>query len=298
MTLPGGHQVHRQGERQDLRLQGPVLTSRRRRRSSTRTTGKFLRQRAGPRRASTSRPSGAARSTRPAREDNYRVAGPDGRRRPQHVRHRAEARPRQEGLPGHQGRLRVRPGRREVHHGRPDERGPLVPDAHHAHGRQGPVVSGLDEIGQIVPGKNEIYDPETKKWKYTEGRPAVPDLPGDLPDGERQALLLGLERRLRAGRHRPRPRRLGPEDQQVHQDPRPERPELLETVRDRAAAAGAGPEVHGDRRWRGRRVGEVQQEDPARRPAWPTSRASRTAPTLDEGHALSAAPRSCPTTRS
>ncbi|MEE1937919.1 kelch motif-containing protein [Streptomyces sp. TRM 70361] len=27
-------------------------------------------------------------------------------------------------------------------------------------------VSGLDEIGQVVPGKNEIYDPETKKWSY------------------------------------------------------------------------------------------------------------------------------------
>lgn len=25
-------------------------------------------------------------------------------------------------------------------------------------------VSGLDEIGQVVPGKNEVYDPQTKKW--------------------------------------------------------------------------------------------------------------------------------------
>lgn len=29
------------------------------------------------------------------------------------------------------------------------------------------ALSGLDEIGQIVPGKDEIYDPETKKWTYT-----------------------------------------------------------------------------------------------------------------------------------
>ncbi|MEN8650224.1 kelch motif-containing protein [Streptomyces sp. 21So2-11] len=28
-------------------------------------------------------------------------------------------------------------------------------------------LSGLDEIGQIVPGKDEVYDPETKKWEYT-----------------------------------------------------------------------------------------------------------------------------------
>ncbi|MFD0023183.1 galactose oxidase-like domain-containing protein [Streptomyces sp. NPDC058382] len=29
------------------------------------------------------------------------------------------------------------------------------------------ALSGLDEIGQIVPGKDEVYDPKTKKWKYT-----------------------------------------------------------------------------------------------------------------------------------
>lgn len=29
------------------------------------------------------------------------------------------------------------------------------------------ALSGLDEIGQIVPGKDEIYDPETKEWEYT-----------------------------------------------------------------------------------------------------------------------------------
>ncbi|MER6066011.1 kelch motif-containing protein [Streptomyces sp. NPDC001792] len=28
-------------------------------------------------------------------------------------------------------------------------------------------VSGLDDIGQLVPGKNEIFDPETRKWTYT-----------------------------------------------------------------------------------------------------------------------------------
>ncbi|MFC3577777.1 galactose oxidase-like domain-containing protein [Streptomyces yaanensis] len=28
-------------------------------------------------------------------------------------------------------------------------------------------VSGLDDIGQLVPGKNEIFDPTTRKWTYT-----------------------------------------------------------------------------------------------------------------------------------
>ncbi|MEU0978303.1 radical copper oxidase GlxA [Streptomyces griseus] len=29
------------------------------------------------------------------------------------------------------------------------------------------ALSGLDEIGQIVPGKDEVYDPQTKEWEYT-----------------------------------------------------------------------------------------------------------------------------------
>ncbi|MFE7396976.1 galactose oxidase-like domain-containing protein [Streptomyces sp. NPDC057557] len=29
------------------------------------------------------------------------------------------------------------------------------------------ALSGLDDIGQIVPGKDEIYDPKTRKWQYT-----------------------------------------------------------------------------------------------------------------------------------
>ncbi|MFJ2087813.1 galactose oxidase-like domain-containing protein [Streptomyces sp. NPDC087901] len=29
------------------------------------------------------------------------------------------------------------------------------------------ALSGLDELGQIVPGKDEIYDPATRKWEYT-----------------------------------------------------------------------------------------------------------------------------------
>ena len=135
-----GHQVHGQGERQDLRLQGPGRWSSGRRRSSTSRTGKFLRNDPGLGRIYVeAQKSGTKYET--GTQDNYRVQGLTRRRRPQHLRHRAEARPRQEGLPGHQGRLRVRPGRREVHQGRPDERGPLVPDADHPERRQGPRAS-------------------------------------------------------------------------------------------------------------------------------------------------------------
>ncbi|MGA5839710.1 galactose oxidase-like domain-containing protein [Streptomyces pseudogriseolus] len=38
-------------------------------------------------------------------------------------------------------------------------------------------VSGLDDIGQLVPGKNEIYDPETKEWEYTDEVRQFPTYP-------------------------------------------------------------------------------------------------------------------------
>ncbi|WP_155054736.1 radical copper oxidase GlxA [Streptomyces blattellae] len=38
-------------------------------------------------------------------------------------------------------------------------------------------VSGLDDIGQLVPGKNEVYDPKTKTWTYTEEVRQFPTYP-------------------------------------------------------------------------------------------------------------------------
>ncbi|MCQ4205025.1 kelch motif-containing protein [Streptomyces coelicoflavus] len=38
-------------------------------------------------------------------------------------------------------------------------------------------VSGLDDIGQLVPGKNEIYDPKTKEWTYTDKVRQFPTYP-------------------------------------------------------------------------------------------------------------------------
>ncbi|MCZ9346731.1 kelch motif-containing protein, partial [Streptomyces sp. TRM76130] len=38
-------------------------------------------------------------------------------------------------------------------------------------------VSGLDDIGQLVPGKNEVYDPDTKKWTYTDTTRQFPTYP-------------------------------------------------------------------------------------------------------------------------
>ncbi|MET7937755.1 kelch motif-containing protein [Streptomyces sp. NPDC005322] len=38
-------------------------------------------------------------------------------------------------------------------------------------------VSGLDEIGQVVPGKNEIYDPKTQRWTYLPKQRFFPTYP-------------------------------------------------------------------------------------------------------------------------
>ncbi|MFJ8155652.1 galactose oxidase-like domain-containing protein [Streptomyces sp. NPDC094468] len=38
-------------------------------------------------------------------------------------------------------------------------------------------VSGLDDIGQLVPGKNEVFDPATKTWTYTAHRRQFPTYP-------------------------------------------------------------------------------------------------------------------------
>ncbi|MFI5473768.1 galactose oxidase-like domain-containing protein [Streptomyces cacaoi] len=38
-------------------------------------------------------------------------------------------------------------------------------------------VSGLDDIGQLVPGKNEVFDPATGKWTYTKKQRQFPTYP-------------------------------------------------------------------------------------------------------------------------
>ncbi|MER5937953.1 kelch motif-containing protein [Streptomyces sp. NPDC001928] len=42
-------------------------------------------------------------------------------------------------------------------------------------------VSGLDDIGQLVPGKNEVYDPKTKKWTYLSKLRQFPTYPALFP---------------------------------------------------------------------------------------------------------------------
>ncbi|WP_156726628.1 radical copper oxidase GlxA [Streptomyces apocyni] len=49
------------------------------------------------------------------------------------------------------------------------------------------ALSGLDDIGQIVPGdRNEAYDPKTKKWEYVKQKRQFPTYPAvfQLPSGK------------------------------------------------------------------------------------------------------------------
>ncbi|SDK66873.1 kelch motif-containing protein [Streptomyces indicus] len=49
------------------------------------------------------------------------------------------------------------------------------------------ALSGLDDIGQIVPGnRNEVYDPDTKKWTYVKQNRQFPTYPAIflLPNGK------------------------------------------------------------------------------------------------------------------
>ena len=164
--------------------------------------------------------------------------------------------PGQAGLPGHQGGVRIRPEGREVHPGRPDEGGPLVPDAHHAPGRPGARRLRARRRGRHPRGRQRDLRPEDQA--VVQGPlPLLPDLPLAVPDQERQALLLGRQRRVRARRQGPRARPVGRREEHLHQDRRPERHRPAGDGQLAPAASRPGPAVHAARRRRGRRVQEV-----------------------------------------
>lgn len=64
-------------------------------------------------------------------------------------------------------------------------------------------LSGLDEIGQLVPGKNEVYDPKTKEWEYTEEVRQFPTYPAISLMQNGKLFYSGANMRLRPGRRRP-----------------------------------------------------------------------------------------------
>ncbi|MEK8171083.1 kelch repeat-containing protein [Streptomyces sp. M19] len=52
-------------------------------------------------------------------------------------------------------------------------------------------VSGLDEIGQVVPGKNEIYDPKTRTWSYLPRTRFFPTYPALFLSGRGKVFYTG-----------------------------------------------------------------------------------------------------------
>ncbi|MGY1435931.1 radical copper oxidase GlxA [Streptomyces reniochalinae] len=53
------------------------------------------------------------------------------------------------------------------------------------------TVSGLDDIGQVVPGKNEVFNPKTKKWHYLPDTRFFPTYPGLHLIGENRLFYSG-----------------------------------------------------------------------------------------------------------
>jgi hypothetical protein len=52
-------------------------------------------------------------------------------------------------------------------------------------------VSGLDEVGQLVPGKNEVYDPRTRSWSYTDEERQFPTYPALFLTGRGKVFYSG-----------------------------------------------------------------------------------------------------------
>ncbi|THA26232.1 DUF1929 domain-containing protein [Streptomyces sp. RKND-216] len=53
------------------------------------------------------------------------------------------------------------------------------------------AVSGLDEIGQVVPGRNEVYDPRTRSWEYLPDARFLPTYPALFLAGDGRIFYTG-----------------------------------------------------------------------------------------------------------
>ena len=165
-----GHPVHRQGERQDLRVQGPASWSRAPRRSSTRRPGRSC---------ATTRASAAIyveaqkRGTKyeTGTEDNYRVAGLTGSDARNIYGIAQKLAFDKKDFQGIKDAYEFDPVAEKYITVDPMNEARWYPTLTTLEDGKVLAVSGLDEIGQVVPGKNEIYDPKTKKWKYLPGMP-------------------------------------------------------------------------------------------------------------------------------
>ncbi|MEK8143376.1 kelch repeat-containing protein [Streptomyces sp. M10(2022)] len=258
-----GHSFHRQGERQDVRLQDPLLVEK-----ATKVfdqeTGAFLRNDPGLGRIYVeAQKSGTKYET--GTEDNYRISGLSGTDTRNVYGIAQKLALDKKDFQGIKEAFEFDPVAEKYITVDPMNEARWYPTLTTLEDGKVLALSGLDEIGQIVPGKDEIYDPETKEWEYTGIVRKFPTYPAVFLLNDGKLFYSGSN----AG-YGPRtwaaPRCLGPEDQQVQEDPRAQRPGQAGDLGDRTAASRPGREVHGHRRRRGRRIREVQREVPAGRP--------------------------------
>lgn len=148
-------------------------------------------------------------------------------------------------------------------------------------------VSGLDDIGQLVPGKNETYDPKTRKWTYTKGIRQFPTYPALFQMEDGKIFYSGANAGYGPDNVGRTPGIWDLETNKFQKIPGLSDPKLMETMRHGGAAARAGPALHGGRRRRGRRVQGVEPQDTDRRPQGEGPEVRRRS-RAGEGHALPA----------
>ena len=206
--------------------------------------------------------------------------GLKGKDAAQHLRHRAEDHPGQEGLPGHQGRpTSSTRSPRSTSPVDPMNEARWYPTLDDPRGRPGPRRLRPRRHRPDRPRQERDLRPEDQEVDVPGPHPLLPHLPGALPDQDGKLFYPGSNAGYGPDDEGRDPGRLGPGDatrsrrspglQRRRRDWRPPAPVLLPPAQDQ--------KVHGARRRRGRRVREVHR----RGPASSTSRTDN--PTFEDG---------------
>ena len=162
-TVPGRHPLHRQEERQDLHLQGPGrgAAGEEEDRPGDRQGHRGAQRGPGLRRGASRT---ASHST--GAQDNYRIHGLTGADARNFYGIAQKLSFDKKDFQGIKDSFEFDPVAERYIPVDPMNEARWYPTLTTLQDGKVLSVSGLDEIGQVVPGKNEIYDPKTKKWRY------------------------------------------------------------------------------------------------------------------------------------
>ncbi|GAA3076011.1 hypothetical protein GCM10020000_71710 [Streptomyces olivoverticillatus] len=152
--------------------------------------------------------------------DQYRIKGLEGREAQDVYGLAAKLGLDKKDFQGAQGGLRVRSRGRALRARRPHVRGPLVPDAGDAQGRARARRLRPGRHGRDHPGQERDLRPRDPHL-VRRAAAVLPHLPRAVPHRRRAAVLLRLQRGLRARRPGPRAGSVGCGEQHLHARARP-----------------------------------------------------------------------------